>query len=109
MTDVFTDGRLVLVGALTVRDAPAICARLRETIGQHKTVSIDCSSAREIDLSFIQLLVAARTGASSTGRSVTLAGPPGGALLHTLTRGGFRVVQEDAPGAAAFWFTGASA
>ncbi len=109
MTDVSTEGPLVLDGALTIRDATSILERLREMIDRHQTVSIECSSSPEIDLSFIQLLVAARASASNAGRTVALATKPAGALLNTLTRGGFRVIEENSAGAPAFWFAGASA
>jgi hypothetical protein len=75
---------------------------------------IDCSAATEIDLTFVQLLVATRVSAQRLGGTVSLAPAPDGALLDTLTRGGFRVAcdanGDDAVGkAAGFWFEGAGA
>jgi hypothetical protein len=66
-------------------------------------ITIDCSAATEIDLTFIQLLVAARLSALTAGLSINFAPCPDGVLLDTLTRGGFRVVPENCAG---FWFTG---
>jgi hypothetical protein len=66
-------------------------------------IAIDCSAATEIDLTFIQLLVAARISARIAGLSINFVPCPDGVLLDTLTRGGFRVVPENGAG---FWFTG---
>jgi len=106
--DVSTDGRLVLDGALTIRHAGAICATLREAIAQCPAVSIDCTAAAEVDLSFIQLLAASRVSASCLGRTVTLSACPDGPLLNTLTRGGFHVTNEDPADPRSFWFDGAA-
>jgi ABC-type transporter Mla MlaB component len=117
---------LRLEGALTMRTVETVRATLREAIAplaavQEGNVSvaslaIDCSAATEIDLTFVQLLVAIRVSAQRLGGTVSLASAPDGALLDTLTRGGFRAVREtngtggsvDA-NAAAFWFAGADA
>jgi anti-anti-sigma regulatory factor len=106
--------RLVLEGALTIRTVETIRATLREAIepGPGASISIDCCNATEVDLTFVQLLVAARVTGQLLGKTVSLAGPPDGALLYTLTRGGFTVVGESEAGSSApeaFWFTGADA
>jgi anti-anti-sigma regulatory factor len=108
--DVATAGRLALDGALTIRTAEAVSAKLLDAIREHTCLSIDCSAAAEIDLSFIQLLIAARATAQLLHRSVILASRPVGVLLDTLTRGGFCITEEghedQAPTA---WFDGARA
>jgi ABC-type transporter Mla MlaB component len=102
--------RLAFDGALTMRTAETLCTTLREAIGQQVDVSIDCTAAGEVDLTFVQLLVAARASARRSGRTVTLAAQPEGTWLHTLTRAGFRITHEDRPGEArAYWFEGAEA
>jgi ABC-type transporter Mla MlaB component len=101
------DGSLVLDGALTVRNAPAIGSTLLEAIRAHPVVSIDCSAATELDLSFIQLLLAARLSAVRLGRLVGLAAAPDGMLLDALTRGGFHPTEPAAGAADGFWFEGA--
>lgn len=112
MTQSAAAARLVLAGALTIGTADTVHATLRAAIeptsGVGPTdISIDCSEAGEIDLSFIQLLIAARISAQLLGRAVSLATCPDGALLDTLTRGGFQVVCEGGPkDTAAFWFAG---
>ncbi len=115
MTQATTDDvRLVLEGALTVRTIEGVHATLREAIeppldgldSVAANLSIDCSAATEIDLAFVQLLIAARISARPRGKSVGLATCPDGVLLDTLTRGGFQVVREEA---GAFWFEGTAA
>jgi ABC-type transporter Mla MlaB component len=106
---------LMLEGALTMRTVETVRATLREAIAPLAApLAIDCSAATEIDLTFVQLLVATRVSAQRLGGTVSLAPAPDGALLDTLTRGGFRVAcdanGDDAVGkAAGFWFEGADA
>jgi len=118
--DTGTGVRLVFEGALTMRNADAVRATLMEAIGVDVPVApdgpvaadvsmggllIDCAGASEIDLTFIQLLIAARISAHRLNRELRLATLPDGALLDTLTRGGFQVIDEsrdDDP--SAFWF-----
>jgi ABC-type transporter Mla MlaB component len=107
---------LMLEGALTMRTVETVRAALREAIAPRAAVQnggllIDCSAATEIDLTFVQLLVATRVSAQRLGGTVGLAPAPDGALLDTLTRGGFRVAcdakEDGVPGnTAAFWFAG---
>jgi ABC-type transporter Mla MlaB component len=102
-------GRLVLDEPLTMRAAEALQTRLREMIDRHSVVEIDCSAATEIDLSFVQLLLAARLSAQKAGKTVNIAALPAGALLDILTRGGFRPTREARPdGGTGFWFGGAT-
>jgi ABC-type transporter Mla MlaB component len=107
--DAATTGRLALDGALTIRTAEAVSAKLLDAVNQHSSLSVDCSDVTEVDLSFIQLLIAARVSAQSLQKSVVLGGRPEGALLDTLTRGGYRVAEEAQQGKAVFWFSGAGA
>src|SRR5271170_4914271 len=95
---------LVLEGALTMRTVETVRAKLREAIaptaaatdgnGLIPPLAINCSAATEIDLTFVQLLVATRVSAGRLGGTVSLVSAPDGALLDTLTRGGFRVVRD---------------
>jgi anti-anti-sigma regulatory factor len=95
--DAAAGGHVALAGALTIRTIETVHATLREAIAQHGSVSIDCTAATEVDLSFIQLLVAARTSARRSDNSVVLAACPDGALLDALAQAGFRVSREDQP------------
>ena len=93
-----------------MRTAEALCTTLREALAEQPVISIDCSAVTEVDLSFIQLLLAARVSARQADKTLTLVAHPDGPLLDALTRGGFRVTREDDAGPApAFWFEGAAA
>ncbi len=103
--------RLVLEGALTMQTVDTVRATLREAIEALSDtpatgVVVDCAAATDIDLTFIQLLIASRTSADRLGKSVAVANPPEGALLDTLARGGFQIVPESGD---AFWFESAAA
>jgi len=113
--------QLVLDGVLTMRTVETVRATLRAAIEpavspEQPTIApsslapsglaIDCSAATEIDLTFIQLLIAARVSTCTAGPRLSLAPHPDGILLDTLTRGGFRLVPEADGG---FWFTGDAA
>jgi anti-anti-sigma regulatory factor len=105
-----TAERLLLTGALTIRTAEVACATLQETFTRHSSILIDCTGTDEVDLSFIQLLIAARASAHRLGDTVALAEHPNGALLDALTRAGFRVATENhSENRKTFWFEGAGA
>jgi ABC-type transporter Mla MlaB component len=82
-------GRLLLDGACTLRTVDDTYARLSEMSARHAVLEIDCSGVDEVDLSFIQLLLAARSSARRSGRTVRLAQSASGALRDALERGGF--------------------
>jgi ABC-type transporter Mla MlaB component len=96
-------GDLTLVGALTVRNIRQIHDHMRDVLRQHAHMRIDCQAASDIDLSFIQLVLAARRSAEAEGKSVSLAHPASGVLLERLTQSG--LVGPDANQAEqVFWF-----
>jgi anti-anti-sigma regulatory factor len=107
--DAATVGHLAFDGSLTIRTAEAVSAKLLDAINRYSSLSVDCSDVTEVDLSFVQLLIAARVSAKLLQKSVALDTRPEGALLDALTRGGFRIAEEDQQGKAVFWFGGASA
>ena len=82
--------KLEFVGPLTLRTASETCGALREALAHHSAVAIDCEAATDIDLSFIQLLVAARNSAKQASKTVCLAGGRHGVLLAALSRAGLR-------------------
>jgi anti-anti-sigma regulatory factor len=108
------EDRLVLTGEITLPSVDAIHARLLEMAAQ-PVVEIDCSGVTETDLSLIQLILAARTSAMRSGRTLVLARPADGALREALQRGGFIAVAADGPNPdrpnaeQAFWTQAASA
>ncbi len=63
-------------------------------------VVVDIDGVTEADLTFIQLLEAARRSAAEADRDLTLAQPAGPAVQEILQRGGF--LDAD-PARATFW------
>ena len=84
---------------LTVRTIAGIRPVLLQALRDQPAVRLDCSAAESVDLSFIQLLLAARRSAQQSGRSFSLAAPAAGALRAALEQGGFLPVG----GADPFW------
>ena len=75
-------------GPLTVRVAKQIRTRVIDALRQFPSVTIDCSGASEVDLSFIQLVLSARKSASACAKTLLLAQPADGALLEALRQAG---------------------
>ena len=72
-----------------LRDAEVLRERLIHALQTQHAVEIDAAGVRDIDISIIQLLIAARKTARNLGRSFRLAGPCNGVLADALVRGGF--------------------
>ena len=96
MTDPQPDvAHIRLDGALTIRDIAGVHASLAAALERHATVIVDCSAATEVDLSLIQLLLAARRSAQRADRTLRLAGADNAALNTALLRGGFVPGEPD--------------
>ena len=80
---------LSLTGSLTTPRAEAIHAEVFAVLSGHSNVAIDCSNASDMDVAFIQILVAADRFAAQPGKTIALASPPAGLLAETLRRCGF--------------------
>jgi len=78
-----------LGGSLTIATAEATHAKLREAFGGASAITLDCSQASEIDVTFLQLMVSAQRTAARAGKTVRLAAPPDGVLAEALRRCGF--------------------
>ncbi len=89
-------GEVVVTGIVTLQTVESIHTQLL-ALEDRSVVTIDCSAATEVDVSLVQLILAARTTAQQTGRAVVLAQPADGALLETLERGGFLSASPDEP------------
>lgn len=93
-----------LVGPLTVRAATEIHSRLVDIIRSQSSVRIDCGAATDVDLSFIQLVLAARKSAEAAGKSLALTAPASGVLLDRLKQAGLVGVADAPPvPGQAFW------
>jgi anti-anti-sigma regulatory factor len=80
---------LSLTGSLTTPRAEAIRSEVLAALSGHPNVTVDCSNASEMDVAFIQILIAANRFASQSGKTIALASPPAGLLAETLRRCGF--------------------
>lgn len=101
---------LALGGVQTVRTIDAAYRNLTAALAEHATVTLDCSAASEVDLSLIQLLLAAHASALRAGKTVALAAPASGVLQAALMQGGFLPEEATAAGPeAAFWLHGTAA
>jgi anti-anti-sigma regulatory factor len=80
---------LALSGPQTIREIAQTHAALLDALRQPRDVVLDCADVTAADLSFIQIILAARRTVGETGRRFALHRPPAGALAHALTRGGF--------------------
>lgn len=97
---------LDLHGSLTIREVDDLRARLIEALDAARELSIRCSDAIAVDLSAVQILIAARRSAEARGIRLTIAGPPGPAMADALQRGGFLLADGRPTGADAAWFIG---
>lgn len=80
---------LSLTGSLTTPRADAIHSEVLAALSGHSSITIDCANASDMDVAFIQILVAASRFASQCGKTIALASPPAGLLAETLRRCGF--------------------
>jgi len=85
---------LSLTGSLTTPRAEAMHSEALAALSAHPSVAIDCANASEMDVAFIQILVAAHRFATQSGKTVALAAPPAGILAETLKRCGFPAPQR---------------
>jgi hypothetical protein len=86
-------------GAVTVRGIDAAQTRLVAALRQYPIVTVNCTDATEVDLSLIQLLLAARASATHADKMLRMAAPAQGVLHAALYAGGFLPDSPDA----AFW------
>lgn len=86
---------------LTIRNIGPLADQLRAQFEQDGPISINVSDDAEVDLSFVQLILAARLEAERSGRSLKLSSAASGSLLSTLERGG--ILHQASPEEIAFW------
>jgi len=88
-------------GASTLRDAAELRSSLLTALRGNNVV-LDCTAITEVDLSFVQLVLAARKSAGPD--RFTVNAPPTSALAETLIRGGFCVgADRQVPADPALW------
>lgn len=102
-----TPPSLIFDGPLTVRNIVVLQERLLEALQTGLRTEIDCSGATEADLSFLQLLIAARLSAASQGSALVCRAPASGPLRDVLVRSGFTGAAEgSSPAALTLWLQG---
>jgi hypothetical protein len=90
-----------LATPLTIRNVSLLAAQIKELFEQDGPISLNLPDDAEADLSFVQLILAARLEAERSGRDFGLASPATGQLLSTLQRGG--LLHQASPDDTAFW------
>ncbi|WP_071831134.1 STAS domain-containing protein [Pararhizobium antarcticum] len=96
-----TAAPLKLTGALTIRTVAEVKERLSGLISNNGEVTLEIAETSQVDLSFVQLIEAARAYAESCRKTLLLKAPASGGLLDVLTRGGFN--DEISSETAKFW------
>ena len=94
MQSLYSPYVLSLTGSLTTPRAEAIHSEVFAVLSGHSSVTIDCSNASEMDVAFIQILVAASRFAAHCGKTIGLASPPAGLLADALKRCGFSLPKR---------------
>ena len=75
---------LEISGDAGLRAAQDIAGSLRQALAGHDRVAIATEAITTADITTIQLLLAARKQAQASGKSLSLAAPPAGALRELL-------------------------
>lgn len=81
---------LTFTGEMTIQFADEIRTKLADALEHHAIIEVNCTDATDMDVSFVQLLLAARKSALAKGGDVRLASPGSPLLSTTLTRGGIQ-------------------
>jgi hypothetical protein len=90
---------LKLSGSQTIREAEDTARALRDILTAESAILLDCGAIEETDLTFLQLVIAARKSAVRDGKTLALASPAEGVLLTALAQAGIRP-----DGSRQFWF-----
>ncbi len=91
--------KVELEGELTIRSITELRERLLEALKSGRAVVAKIADDAVADLTFVQLIEAARRSAQAAGQAFALAGPATGPLLETLRRAGLL----SAPTQTEFW------
>lgn len=76
-------------GEAGLRSSRDIAAMLTDALANHSNVAVDVSKTASIDVTILQLLVAARKTALAAGKSLRLHAPAEGVLRQALINTGF--------------------
>ncbi len=84
-----------LSGDVTVRECESIRNQLSVALESGVSLVLDCAAITRVDLTFIQLLLAARKSAAAAGVALTLRHPTAGVLAEALARAGIPAPDAD--------------
>jgi len=87
---------------LGIRNIADLHATITSGLAAHPALALRIPDDAEADLSFVQLVEAARLQAKTSGKSLRLSSPANGSVLKVLQRGGF--IEAFAADDAQFWF-----
>lgn len=90
-----------LTGDLTIGCIGATREALAAALSSEAGIVLAIADDAEVDLTFVQLIEAARREVERNGATLSLARPASGSLLETLERGGFLI--DESGSRAAFW------
>lgn len=97
-----SEGKISLPSVLSIRDIADVYAQIRISLNNHERVVLDLPAQASIDLSFLQLVEAARKQADLSGKSFSLARPVDDSVKAVLERAGF--LPFDRAEDTRFWF-----
>ena len=97
---------VTLSGGITIAGIGAAHAEMMTALRGPGPVVVDISGVTEADLTFVQMLEAARRSAAEAGLDLALAQPAGPAVKEILQRGGF--LDDAESDRAIFWLQGAT-
>ncbi|MGV8937954.1 MAG: STAS domain-containing protein [Allorhizobium sp.] len=86
---------------LTIRSMNTLHQELLQSLNANDAVALEIPTGAQVDISFVQLIEAARRYALSKDKPITLINPADGELLEVLRRGGF--LDAISAGSAQFW------
>ncbi|WP_344706021.1 STAS domain-containing protein [Sphingomonas swuensis] len=92
--------------SITVSSSPAFAEAVAAELARHEAVVLDLAELEEVDLSFVQIVCAARELAARQAKSLGIAGSFPPAVEQLLRRGGF--LDKPAAEDIGFWFNGAA-
>lgn len=95
------DPPLTLPVLLNIKNILAVQGIILDHMNNNPTTILDIDDGAQVDLSFVQLVAAARKQAEARDGRILLARPAAGDLYDVLKRGGF--LDEMTPDTAHFW------
>ena len=102
--DTKASGRFSIDGALTIRTVAEAVPGLRKQLSKRQAkLELDVSGATEIDISGIQLLLAARASALKAGKTLTVIQPLPETVRAVLQQGGFLAAEGGTDKGDSFW------